>query len=378
MMQKSSKRVVVGEHTRPPEIAGNEAYVRRVFAMSALLALCFLLSACPSAAPVTPDADTGSLQVTVLGLPEEAEAEVVVTGPEDYRNIVTGSRTLTDLRTGAYTLMVETVTYQGVSYTGLVEPARQAQLTVEVAREATVTVEVRYSLVGEVGEGEIAPGVTRAGTVAEKASDDYRFQGLENVPLTFDFLGTGEERRGAYSVLIYHADDTGEPLVSLTRMAHSQPPVVGFSPPETGAYVLRVRGEGSAVDYRVSAAYLNGPPEARRTAALLEYGASASGAVTAGSHDAYRFPGNQNEPVVLTFSYDREDGRYRGLFFVEVYRAGAEAPLYTSPSYRNYNTAPAEVTFTPPENGDYLLRVVGAGEAGASLVRYRFLFERLE
>ena len=377
-MQKSSKRAVVGKRGRPLEVAGKEAYVRRAFTVNALLALCFLLSACPSAAPVTPGVDTGSLQVTVLGLPEGAEADVIVTGPEDYRALVEGSRTLTDLRTGAYTLMVETVTYQGVSYTGLVEPARQAQLTVEVARGDTAIVEVRYSSVGEVGEGEIAPGVTRAGAVAEDAFDDYRFQGLENVPLTFDFLGTGEERRGAYSVLIYPAEDTGEPLVSLTRMAYSQPPVVGFSPPETGAYVLRVRGEGSAVDYRVSAGYLNGPPEARRAPALLEYGASASGAVTAGSYDAYRFPGSQNEPVVLTFSYDREDGRYRGLFFVEVYRAGAEALLYTSPTYRNYDTAPAEVAFTPPEDGDYLVRVVGAGETGTSLVRYRFLFERLE
>ncbi len=55
-MQKSSKRVVVGEHTRPPEVAGNEAYARRAFAMSALLALCFLLSAsrAPHPSPQTP------------------------------------------------------------------------------------------------------------------------------------------------------------------------------------------------------------------------------------------------------------------------------------------------------------------------------------
>ena len=63
------------------------------------------MSACggQTTPPVTGE-DTGTLQLTVQGLPEGVEASIAVVGPEDYRSTVTGSRTLQNLRTGSYTL----------------------------------------------------------------------------------------------------------------------------------------------------------------------------------------------------------------------------------------------------------------------------------
>ena len=79
-----------------------------------LLLLSLLLGACggQTTTPV-PREDTGTLQLTVQGLPEGVAASVTVAGPEDYRSTVTGSQTLQNLRTGSYTLTAEPVSYQG-------------------------------------------------------------------------------------------------------------------------------------------------------------------------------------------------------------------------------------------------------------------------
>ena len=56
---------------------------------------------------------------------------------------------------------------------------------------------------------------------------------------------------------------------------------------------------------------------------------------------------------------------------------GQEEPLETSFTYSNF-AQPPEIDFTPQEDGDYLVRMVGTGREGTSLVRYSFLLERLK
>ena len=86
------------------------------------------------------------------------------------------------------------------------------------------------------------------------------------------------------------------------------------------------------VDYRVRAQYLSGPPEARQEPTVLNYGDTATGAVTSGSFDSYRFTGTANEPIILTFSYNVESSRYRGNYLVEFYRVGqARRYPFTAP-----------------------------------------------
>ena len=349
-----------------------------------LLLLSLLVSACggQTTTPVTGEG-VGSLQLTVQGLPEGVEARLAVVGPEDYRSTVTSSQTLQNLRTGSYTLSAEPVSYQGLTYTARVETTGQAEAVVDVVRDETTAVTLTYTSVGQIDEGDIAPGLTREGVVAENAFDDYSFVGFENVPLLFDFEGTGKEgRNGRYSFSFYRADDLDMPLYSSsTQSTYGGDPLVGFTPPKDGDYVLRITGEQDVVDYTVGLTYFNGPPEARETPVVLSFGEAAEGAVTGDSFDTYRFSGTFNQPVLLSFSYDKPDVRYNGTYVVEFYRVGQEEPLTTSPSYSTFTTPP-EVDFTPPEDGDYLIRVVGrAGLSGVpelNLVRYSFVLEPLE
>ena len=357
------------------------------FALLCLLLLSLLLTACPetSTAPTDPPSNpvippgepTGSLQFTVEGLPDGADASVLVAGPEEYSSAVTSSQTLQNLRTGSYSLEVQSVEFRDATYSGAFEGSNQTEITVDVTEGETTAVEVTYTSVGSVEEGSIAPGTAREGLVAENAFDDYAFQGTANVPLTFDFTGTGEENTGNYRVLIFAAEDLEEPLNSTLYGTFGQAPILGFSPPENGGYVLRIRGENNIVDYRVRAQYLSGPPEERQTPTVINYGDTAKGAVTSGSYDEYRFTGTFNETILLSFSYDGEDSRYTGNYRVEFYRVGQEEPIETSPLYSSFGTPP-EIDFTPQEDGDYLIRVVGAGSQGRSLVRYSFGLERLE
>lgn len=328
---------------------------------------------------VPPGTPTGSLQITVEGLPSGAGASIRVAGPEEYGATVTGSQTLQGLRTGSYTLEVESVTFRGSTYSGTFEGNNQTETSVDVTENETTTVEVTYTSVGSVEEGEIAPGTAKEGLIAENAFDDYTFSGTANVPLTFDFTGTGEENRGRYSVAVYNQTNLNEALYSsFTLSTYGQPPLIGFSPPEDGTYVLRIRGENDVVDYQVRAQYLSGSPEERQEPTVLDYGDTATGAVTLNAYDEYRFTGSFNEPVLLTFSYDEQDPRYQGNYQVEFYRVGQEEePLETSFQYGSLGTPP-EIDFTPPEDGDYLVRVVGAGREGTSLVRYSFELGRLE
>lgn len=349
---------------------------RRVsYLLTCLLLLSLsLLAACGDADP-PPTGDLGALQLTVEGLPAGAEANIEVTGPEDYSERVTGSQTL-ELRPGSYAVSVQTVTYQGVSHTGLITETATASLERDIVRNETATLTVRYSSVGEVDEGEIAPGITRSGVLREGAFDDYAFRGVENVPLTFDFTDTEGNSATRYLMAVYREGNLGEPLYeSLPRGAGGIDPLFGFTPRETGGYVLRVRATEGSVSYQVKAAYLNGGPEARAEPTLLSYGEGVAGAVTEGSVDRYRFTGRANQPTRLTFRHDPSDDRYRGLYRVEVTRVGESELLETETEGSPGGfSASYEVAFTLPEAGDYQVRVIGErygqSRAGRSLVRY--------
>lgn len=102
-----------------------------------------LLSACggqPALAPETAAAVSGTLELSVGGLPEGAEAAVVVTGPRRYRQEVRGSTTLESLPPGSYRVDADPVTRLGVAYTPAVDPPRAV-----VRPNRTTAVNVSYT-----------------------------------------------------------------------------------------------------------------------------------------------------------------------------------------------------------------------------------------
>ena len=84
---------------------------------------------------------TGSLAITVAGLPGGAIAAVTVTGPAGYNQSVTATTTLTSLAAGSYPIAAGNTTSGGNSY--VPAPASQA---VTVTAGATATATVTYTI----------------------------------------------------------------------------------------------------------------------------------------------------------------------------------------------------------------------------------------
>jgi hypothetical protein len=82
---------------------------------------------------------TGSLTVTISGLPTGTAAAVTVTGPNGYSQAVTATSTLTDLTPGPYVLTSGPVTVNGTSY--IASPDLQ---NIEIAANVTAAVAISY------------------------------------------------------------------------------------------------------------------------------------------------------------------------------------------------------------------------------------------
>ena len=89
---------------------------------------------------ITCAATTGSLRVTVNGLPGGAAAEVTVLGPGGFSEAVTATRTLAGLTPGSYGVSARNVEAGGTEYTASISNA-----TVAVAAGASPTVTVTYT-----------------------------------------------------------------------------------------------------------------------------------------------------------------------------------------------------------------------------------------
>ncbi|HJR15718.1 MAG TPA: hypothetical protein VJ808_02610, partial [Gemmatimonadales bacterium] len=91
---------------------------------------------------VTCVAIVGSLRVTIEGLPGGVPAAVTVSGPNNYSQQVTATRTLNDLTPGSYAVSAAGVTSGGNTYSSSV-----SRPTVPVVAGATATVTVSYTAV---------------------------------------------------------------------------------------------------------------------------------------------------------------------------------------------------------------------------------------
>jgi hypothetical protein len=92
------------------------------------------------AAPVTYASQTGSIAVTLSGLPSGATGDVLVTGPNSYAQVVTQTTTLSALPVGSYTLSARTVRTTLGSYSGAMSSS-----TVTVTTSNTSTSTATYS-----------------------------------------------------------------------------------------------------------------------------------------------------------------------------------------------------------------------------------------
>ncbi len=107
------------------------------------LALLVLLTACGggdgSTSPVVPVGSTGTLVVTVGGLPADVPAAVVVTGPSGFSRTVSATETLTGLAVGAYTITPARASDRSIGYAA-------PTITATVSGGASVSAAASYGL----------------------------------------------------------------------------------------------------------------------------------------------------------------------------------------------------------------------------------------
>ena len=117
--------------------------MRRPCLTTLVLALVASLAACGGSGgsePVQPPAPTsGSLLLTIGGLPGDVPASVTVTGPGGFSRTVTTSATLTDLTPGTYTVTPSRATDRGVGY-------EAAASNATVTAGATASASAAYAL----------------------------------------------------------------------------------------------------------------------------------------------------------------------------------------------------------------------------------------
>jgi hypothetical protein len=92
----------------------------------------------PVSFALTCSATTGSLTVTITGLPSGVNAAVTVTGPNNFSQPVSATDTLADLAPGPYTVTAQAVSSGGTQYTGS-PPSKTVQVTAGAVATSTVT-----------------------------------------------------------------------------------------------------------------------------------------------------------------------------------------------------------------------------------------------
>jgi hypothetical protein len=118
--------------------------IRVVLAL--LLGFALMVSACKEDPPV-PIEELGTLEITIDGLPMGTDAQVEVTGPENYSKTLTASETLSDLPVGTYTITVGEVDANGIDYVVGDDDAMQDAV---VSKDQTTSVSITYDTKGNV------------------------------------------------------------------------------------------------------------------------------------------------------------------------------------------------------------------------------------
>lgn len=198
-----------------------------------------LVAACGGNDPSGPS--TGSLAVTISGLPPTASGAVTVTGPGGYEDHLTASATLAALPAGEYTVAADPVTSEGHAY----QPAPATQ-TIAVSRTASAT--VVYALAGgdlTLNIAGLPPGAAAAVHVA--GPNGYRAEVSSSTTLT-------DLDAGVYTVSAESVSPAGEGYNPnpATQTVNLSPAVTGGS----SANVSYTAASTAGFDLRIDGMYL--------------------------------------------------------------------------------------------------------------------------
>ncbi|MFA5594368.1 MAG: hypothetical protein WDA15_03695 [Trueperaceae bacterium] len=154
---------------------------RRLRALAAAaLATTLLLAACQTTTDdrreeeeEEPPPTTGTLAVTIAGLPTDADAAVTVTGPGSFERLLTAGAVLAELTPGGYVVSAEPINVEGTEYLATVNGS-PAEVTAGGNNLASVTYATTALAAPEDGDTLIAPAVLA------------RFRGTSGPPVWLD------------------------------------------------------------------------------------------------------------------------------------------------------------------------------------------------
>ncbi len=181
------------------------------------------------------------------------------------------------------------------------------------------------------------------GRIAVNAVATYRFSGQKNSPVLITF-----NQNDCYYIATIH-DKIGQRLLFKDKKSTGPH---AFTPPVTGEYIIELKGVQGVGEYSIGIVQYTSDAELNSNENVLSDNGSASGRIAMNAIATYRFSGQINSPLILTF--DTKDCSYDVTIFGNDHRKLATILISSTGVY----------PFTPPENGRYTIELKGTHGAG--------------
>lgn len=199
-----------------------------------------------------------------------------------------------------------------------------------------------------------------SGSLAVGAFDDYSFSGSANTPLLFSV----QRVDGNLGYWYEFFDSRGTSLAE-NGTYYSGIATIPFTPQEDDDYIFRIIGTRDFGSYNLVSSYISGPPEQRNNQSVLEIDSGSSGSLAVGSYDEYLFDGVSNRPVVFTIQ--RSEGNLG--YWYEIVSPGGDVVETNG----TYYSGTAEISYSPPQDGTYIFRILGTRDFGSYVLVMREL-----
>lgn len=228
-------------------------------AVALAVACLTLLSACGGGGEDTPGATTGSLSVTVTGLPAGVDAAVSINGLDGYSRAITNSATLTDIPAGSVAVTAGSVTDSGLTYEAGISGS-PTTVSAGGTSAVTVTYTAQAPSLGSlsIAINGLPVGVGAAVSVSGAAGYTHTLTAptlLGDVP-----VGTAVVTASAVTVgaITYSANVSGSPATVVAGGSSSVTVTYAAAAPSTGTLIMSTVGLPAGTNAAIAVAGANG------------------------------------------------------------------------------------------------------------------------
>lgn len=195
------------------------------------------------------------------------------------------------------------------------------------------------------------------GDIKAKETDSYSLQLKRNSPI---LLATPKMEKGArFDLQLLTAKK--KVLKQATNLGATYNEIL-FTPQDTGRYEIQINGKRKQGNYDIVVTQLARDKELRSSRNRVEDGERVDAFIAEGAEGEYRYRGNKNTPILLAAEKTGNGMTYQLQITDRSHKLIRQ--------WNGLGTAYSELVFTPPKNGQYLLRFIGEkgyGSIGLSL-----------